>query len=105
MSAIAEFLSHSCDTDSGIHRVRRGKGFAYVGHDGTPVEDPETLVRIRSLVIPPAWTEVWICLDRNGHIQATGRDAKGRKQYVYHPDWREHREQVKFQDLIGFGES
>jgi DNA topoisomerase-1 len=105
MSAVAELLSHSCDTDHGIHRVRRGKGFSYLDHEGHAVGDAETLARIGGLVIPPAWTDVWICLDRNGHIQATGRDAKGRKQYVYHPLWREHREQVKFNELVGFGEA
>jgi DNA topoisomerase-1 len=105
MSAVAELLSHSCDTDRGIRRVRRGKGFSYVDHAGTPIDDAETLDRIRSLVIPPAWTDVWICLDRNGHIQATGRDAKRRKQYVYHPDWRAHREALKFNELVAFGDA
>src|SRR5829696_7868108 len=105
MSAVAELLSHSCDTDRGIRRVRRGKGFSYVDHDGTTIDDAETLDRIRSLVIPPAWTDVWICLDRNGHIQATGRDAKRRKQYVYHPDWRAHREALKFNELVAFGDA
>jgi DNA topoisomerase-1 len=105
MSAVAELLTHSCDTDHGIHRIRRGKGFSYVHHNGTPIDDVQALARIKALVIPPAWTDVWICLDRNGHIQATGRDAKGRKQYIYHPEWRAHREQLKFNELVAFGDS
>ena len=70
MSAVAEFLTHSCDADRGIHRRKRGTGFTYVDHDGKTISDSETIARIRALVIPPAWTDVWICVDANGHIQA-----------------------------------
>jgi DNA topoisomerase-1 len=75
-----------------------------VDDGGARVTDPETLERIRSLVIPPAWTDVWICRDATGHIQATGRDAKNRKQYLYHRRWREYRDAAKFHELVGFGE-
>jgi len=105
MSDVGDLLTHSCDGDRGIHRRRRGNGFSYTNHDGDRVTDPDTLDRIRSLVIPPAWTDVWICAEPTGHVQATGRDAKGRKQYLYHSKWREHRDTVKFQELAGFGEA
>lgn len=84
-------------------RERKGRGFAYVGYEGKPVRDSETLRRIRSLVIPPAWQDVWICSQRDGHLQATGRDAKGRKQYRYHPRWREIRDDNKYGRMIAFG--
>src|SRR5918992_4558197 len=86
----------------GIHRRKHGRGFTYQYGDGTRVTDPETLARIRGLVIPPAWKDVWICPHPNGHIQATGYDDAGRKQYLYHERWREHRDREKFaavQDL------
>jgi DNA topoisomerase-1 len=105
MSAVGNLLTHSCDADRGIHRQRRGRGFSYVDHRGERITDPETLARIRSLVIPPAWTDVWICVDPTGHIQATGRDAKGRKQYLYHREWRKYRDAAKFHELVGFGEA
>src|SRR5688500_3731671 len=70
--------------EPGIRRVRRGRGFSYQEEDGTAIRDPDTLERIRELAIPPAWQEVWICPDPNGHLQATGFDAAGRKQYLYH---------------------
>ena len=85
-------LVYVSDEEPGIRRRRAGKGFAYKEPGGTSVRDEATLARIRSLAIPPAWTDVWICPDPNGHIQATGRDAKGRKQYRYHPRWREVRD-------------
>jgi len=87
---------------SGITRVRRGTGFQYIDPFGKTVEDAETIARIRSLVIPPAWADVWICPYPNGHIQAVGYDAAGRKQYLYHPDWRTLRDQLKFQHMIEF---
>jgi DNA topoisomerase I len=87
----------------GIYRGRRGNGFSYVSVDGRPLRDGETLTRIRSLAIPPAWREVWICPDPHGHLQATGRDARGRKQYRYHPRWREIRDGNKYQRMIAFG--
>jgi DNA topoisomerase-1 len=87
----------------GISRRRSGKGFAYRHPDGKPVQDDETLGRIRSLAIPPAWTEVWICSDPDGHLQATGRDARGRRQYRYHPKFRARRDRGKFARLVRFG--
>jgi DNA topoisomerase I len=86
----------------GISRRRRGRGFEYVDPDGTRVEDPEVLERIGELVIPPAWKDVWICPYPMGHIQATGIDARGRKQYVYHRKWRERRDQEKFDEMVRF---
>jgi DNA topoisomerase-1 len=83
--------------------VRAGKGFRYVGPDGRSIRDPEELARIRSLVIPPAWTGVWICPLAHGHLQATGRDARGRKQARYHPRWRAVRDETKYHRLIAFG--
>ena len=87
----------------GWRRVRRGKGFSYLTQDGTPVRDPEHLARIRKLAIPPAYTEVWICPDARGHLQATGRDARGRKQYRYHTLWQQQRTQAKFERMREFG--
>ncbi len=86
----------------GIRRVRRGPGFTYVDGEGVRVEDPEVLARIRELVIPPAWNDVWICPYPMGHIQATGVDAAGRKQYLYHDRWREQRDRQKFDDMVSF---
>jgi DNA topoisomerase IB len=86
----------------GIARVRRGKGFRFLDEDGAPIEDPEVLARIHELVIPPAWKDVWICPYPMGHIQATGVDVAGRKQYLYHPRWRERRDRQKFDDMISF---
>src|SRR5207302_1490361 len=93
------------DDGPGIRRRRSGSGFAYSGPDGQPMRDPATLLRVRSLAIPPAWTNVWICPIRNGHIQATGRDARGRKQYIYHKDWRSVRDAAKYASLAAFGEA
>lgn len=86
----------------GILRRRRGKTFAFVKPTGSPVKDDNTLSRIRSLVIPPAWEDVWISPDPRGHIQAIGRDARGRKQYKYHPDWRKVRDENKYDHVIEF---
>jgi DNA topoisomerase-1 len=88
---------------AGIRRARRGSGFTYTAADGTRVDDPETLARIRALAVPPAWTDVWISPISNGHLQATGRDARGRKQYRYHDRWREVRDETKFGRLAEFG--
>ncbi len=93
----------SCATP-GIARRRRGRGFDYRDPDGARVEDPEVLARIHELAIPPAWRDVWICLDPSGHLQATGVDAAGRKQYLYHERWRAHRDREKFTSMTGFGE-
>ena len=104
-TARAAGLRHVRDDSPGIRRVRSGKGFRYVGPDGRPVRDAATLARIRSLVIPPAWTDVWVCPDPLGHLQATGRDARGRKQYRYHPRWREVRDEAKYERTIAFAEA
>jgi len=101
-TAYVASLNYSSDGGDGITRLRRGKGFAYATEGGRPVRDAETLARIRSLAIPPAWTQVWISPDPEGHIQATGRDARGRKQYRYHPKWREVRDAVKYNRLVEF---
>src|SRR4051812_38893362 len=91
------------DEDPGIRRRRAGKGFTYLTPDGKPLTDAKTLERIRKLVIPPAYTDVWICADPNGHIQATGRDQRGRKQYRYHPKWRMLRDETKYSRMAAFG--
>ena len=91
------------DEGDGIRRVKVGKGFGYRDARGRPVRDRATLARIRSLVIPPAWTDVWICPSPHGHIQVTGRDAKGRKQYRYHPRWTAVRDEAKYGRLEAFG--
>src|SRR4051812_4992981 len=87
---------------AGIRRRRRGKGFEYLDQDGSRLTDEETLARIRELAIPPAWRDVWICPYPMGHIQATGLDARGRKQYRYHDRWRQRRDQQKFDEMIDF---
>jgi DNA topoisomerase-1 len=89
----------------GITRRKRGRGFEYLDDDGQRIEHPEILERIRSLAIPPAWEDVWICADPLGHIQATGLDARGRKQYRYHDLWRERRDRQKFAAMLSFGRS
>ncbi len=95
-------LTWSDDREPGLRRRRAGRGFAY--YDGErALRDAPTLARIRALAIPPAWTDVWICADPDGHLQATGRDARGRKQYRYHPRYREHCELAKFEHLAVFG--
>jgi DNA topoisomerase I len=91
------------DDAPGIRRVRQGDGFYYVGPDGKRVRKEEDLRRIRSLAIPPAYEEVWICTRANGHLQATGRDARGRKQYRYHPEWRLAKDADKFERMLEFG--
>jgi DNA topoisomerase IB len=93
-----------CSTP-GIRRKRAGKGFTYVDWDGRKVTDPGVLQRIRDLVIPPAWTDVWICPLANGHIQAVGIDAKGRKQYRYHDAWRIRRDAEKFDHMLEFAKA
>ncbi len=98
-------LRYVSDAAPGIRRVRAGSGFDYLDADGRAVEDEETLARIRSLAVPPAWEDVWICDRPEGHLQATGRDAKGRKQYRYHPDWRAMRDETKFGRMVEFGEA
>ena len=97
-------LRYVTDATPGIRRKRAGRGFSYVGPDGKVIRDAATLARIRSLAIPPAYTDVWICSAPSGHIQATGRDARGRKQYRYHPRWREVRDETKFGRMLAFSE-
>jgi DNA topoisomerase IB len=89
----------------GIGRRRRGRSVEYVDPDGARIDDPDVLARIGELAIPPAWREVWICMDPLGHLQATGIDAAGRKQYLYHDRWRAHRDRLKFDSMTSFGRS
>jgi DNA topoisomerase-1 len=96
-------LRYVDDQRPGITRIRQGRGVVYRGPDGGTIRDGETLTRIRSLAVPPAWRDVWICPDHAGHLQATGRDARGRKQYRYHPRWREVRDGNKYERMIAFG--
>jgi DNA topoisomerase I len=96
-------LLYISDSDEGLTRRRCGRGFRYHYADGRPVRSPALLQRIDSLVIPPAWREVWICRDARGHIQATGRDDLGRKQYIYHPLWQETAAEEKYARLLAFG--
>src|SRR5262245_29953122 len=98
-------LRYVSDTQLGIQRQRAGRGLCYRGVDGRPIRDPIVLRRIKSLAIPPAWTDVWICPRPDGHLQATGRDARGRKQYRYHPRWRAVRDENKYGRLIAFGQA
>src|SRR6476469_9360380 len=104
-SAKAAGLRYVTDDEPGLRRRKRGKGFTFVDPRGQTVKDEKTLERIQKLAIPPAWTDVWICPRPNGHLQATGRDARGRKQYRYHERWREVRDQDKYERMIAFGES
>lgn len=95
-------LSYVSDAEAGIRRRPHGRGFQYLHADGRPVRDHRVLGRLRSLAIPPAWTDVWICPRADGHLQATGRDARGRKQYLYHPEWRKTRDEMKYDRMIAF---
>ena len=99
----AEGLLFTSDRDPGIRRTRRGRGFLYFHPDGKRIGDGAQLGRIRSLAIPPAYRDVWICLSPRGHLQATGHDARGRKQYRYHARWRSHRDAQKFDHILEFG--
>jgi DNA topoisomerase I len=101
MRHMTRLLRSDC-SDPGIARRRRGRGFEYRDHEGRRIRDPDVLARIRGLGIPPAWHDVWICPDPRGHLQATGSDAAGRKQYLYHPDWRIRRDAQKFEDMERF---
>jgi len=102
LAARAAGLRYVNDAKPGIRRLRRGTGFSYVGPDGTRLGAAERR-RIEALAIPPAWTDVWICPRADGHVQATGRDAKGRKQHRYHPEWRRLRDATKYERLVDFG--
>jgi DNA topoisomerase-1 len=101
-SATAAGLRYVTDQIPGITRKRAGKGFHYFGKSGKPIRDSKVLGRIVALAIPPAWRNVWICPNPDGHLQATGRDAKGRKQHRYHPRWREIRDETKYERLTAF---
>jgi len=105
LSARLAGLRHVVDSRPGIRRRRRGKGFSYVDPTGQPLRDPRERQRIEALAVPPAWTEVWISPLANGHLQATGRDARGRKQYRYHLGWRALRDETKFGRMVAFGEA
>lgn len=96
-------LRYVSDDARGIRRRRSGRGFSYRDSDGNIIRDPQVLARIRALAIPPAYRDVWICTSERGHLQATGRDARGRKQYRYHPRWRSLRDLDKFDRLVAFG--
>src|ERR1700759_2960566 len=101
-SANAAGLRYVTDAQPGIHRKRQGPGFRYTDENSKAVRDKETLARIRSLVIPPAWSGVWICQNPKGHLQVTGRDARGRKQSRYHAQWRAIRNKPKYEPIIIF---
>jgi DNA topoisomerase IB len=105
MSDAVGRLRRSDCSGPGIRRIRRGRGFSYVDDHGARVADAETLERIRALAIPPAWKDVWICPLPNGHIQAVGVDARDRKQYRYHDDWRRRRDREKFDQMLDFARS
>ena len=104
-AAKAAALRYVSDASPGIRRKKSGAGFSYRNGDGSVLRDRTTLARIRALAIPPAWREVWICPTAEGHLQATGRDAKGRKQYRYHQRWRLVREETKYERMLLFGAS
>lgn len=104
-SAEAVGLAYVTDEGPGIRRQKAGKGFSYIDVDGQRIRDREELERINSLAIPPAYEDVWICPLAHGHLQATGRDAKGRKQYRYHPHWQQIRNQTKFTRMLAFSEA
>jgi DNA topoisomerase-1 len=98
-------LRRSDSSGPGLRRVRAGRGFSYKDADGRPLNDPELRERIQKLAIPPAWSDVWIAPFANGHIQATGIDAAGRRQYIYHPTWREQKDRIKFDRSLSLAES
>jgi DNA topoisomerase-1 len=104
-AARSAHLRYVSDADRGFARRRHGKSFTYLTADGKPLRNPTTLARIRALAIPPAWKEVWICSTPDGHLQATGRDARRRKQYRYHPRWREAQDQNKYERIIAFAKA
>src|SRR5450759_389317 len=103
--AVAAGLVYVSDCDPGIRRLRKGNAFAYIKPDDRPLIAAAELARIARLVIPPAYEVVWICTNPRGHLQATGRDARRRKQYRYHPEWRLLRDDAKFERMVEFGEA
>ena len=102
LSAKVAGLRYSSDSGRGVRRVKTPSGFRYVGPNGRTITNEQTLGRIKQLAIPPAWTDVWIAADPHAHLQATGRDARGRKQYRYHPRWGEVRHQTKYERMVPF---
>jgi DNA topoisomerase I len=102
-SAALARLRYVTDAAPGIRRERRGRGVRYISRTGAPIRDSAVLRRIKRLAIPPAWTDVWICADPHGHLQAVGRDAKGRRQYRYHERWRQVRDEAKYGRMLAFG--
>jgi len=104
-AAAAVGLRYVSDARPGIRRRRAGKSFSYLTPEGARLADPATLKRIRSLAVPPAWTDVWICPFADGHLQATGRDDRGRKQYCYHPRFREMRDSTKYEHVVAFAQA
>lgn len=105
ISAKTAGLYYVSDNEPGIRRKRCGRGFSYMDENGRLIRDPGERSRLEALRIPPAWTDVWICPRPDGHLQATGRDEKGRKQYLYHNRWRQQRSQVKYDRMLLFGEA
>ena len=103
-AARAAGLRYATGDKPGITRHRRGKGFVFKGPQGQVIRDAKTLARVRALVLPPAWTDVWISTDPRAHLQATGRDAAGRKQYRYHADWTAERDSTKYHRMLAFAE-
>src|SRR5829696_5633732 len=103
--AVSAGLVYVSDAGPGIRRLRKGKQFVYLRPNRQPLADKRELKRIASLAVPPAYEDVWICPHPRGHLQATGRDARGRKQYRYHPEWRSVRDDAKFERMIEFGEA
>src|ERR1700744_4758408 len=102
-AAKAAGLRYVSDRSRGIRREQTDQGFVYYDPKGTLIEDEDVLARIRKLAIPPAYQDVWICPHASGHLQATGRDARGRKQYRYHPRWRQIRDEAKYGKMLLFG--
>lgn len=105
VSADLAGLHYVTDLSPGIRRRRAGRGFVFIDPNGKLIRDRRVLARIRSLVIPPAWTEVWICPSARGHLQVVGRDARGRKQYLYHPEYRRIRDETKYHRMVSFGKA
>src|SRR6202451_2541658 len=103
--AIEAGLVYVSDAEPGIRRLRAGKGFRYLTPETRRLAAAKELKRIASLAIPPAYRDVWISMEARGHLQATGRDARGRKQYRYHPQWRQVRDSAKFRRMVAFGEA
>src|SRR5437763_7491058 len=104
MSPVPRLRRVTCN-DPGFSRRKAGRGFTYLDVDGARLTDADVVARLRGLAIPPAWTDVWICRDSLGHLQAVGTDVAGRRQYLYHPAWRERRDREKFDHMLVFGRS